>query len=194
MAEPVQTKRMTYEEFCDWEQTQVERHELVDGVPQLKFVDWDGPKMMVGATNRHNMIVGNIFSILKTRLRGDRCRPYAADGKVKIPKGNIRYPDVTIDCGSYAPEASALDSPHVVIEVLSRSTRWVDQNKKLIEYQTVPGIKMILLLLQDEKRAHLWTPGPTAWEMQELTDPGAIIAIPATSASFTLAEAYEDAL
>ena len=194
MADAAQTKRMTFEEFCDWEQTQIERHELVDGVPQLKFVDWDGPKMMVGATNRHNMIVGNVFSLLKTRLRGGPCRPYAADGKVKIPKGNIRYPDVTIDCGSYLPKASAIDSPNAVIEVLSRSTQWIDQNKKLIEYQTVPGIRMIVLLLQDEMRAHLWTRGPAIWEMQELTDPGATIAIPGTPAAFTLAEAYEDAL
>ena len=194
MAEPAPTKRMNAQEFAVWEQTQVERHELVDGVPQLKFVEWDGPKMRVGATNRHNLIVGNVFFRLKGQLPGSKCRSYAADGKINIPEGNIRYGDVSIDCEPLIPDSSDLSSPVAVVEVFSKSTRWMDQNKKLHEYQTVPSLRYILLLLQSEMRGHLWTRTASGWDMQELIGADAIADFATIHAQFTLGEAYEDAL
>ena len=64
MAQVSVKKWMTPEEFNVWEQTQLERHELVDGVPQLKFVEWDGPRMMVGATVGHISVVANLSYLL----------------------------------------------------------------------------------------------------------------------------------
>ncbi|MBI3275830.1 MAG: hypothetical protein HYZ60_07810, partial [Methylocystis sp.] len=49
-------KRMTAEEFEAWHVKQTERYEFVDGAPRLKFVIWDGAKMMVGATNAHSLV------------------------------------------------------------------------------------------------------------------------------------------
>ena len=195
MSHPAQTKRMTGEEFEIWEQTQDERHEFVDGLPQLKFVEWDGPRMMVGATNGHNRIVLNVSGALAARLRDNRCQPYAADGKVRIPRGNFRYPDVAVNCGPFDRKASHLANPVAVIEVLSKSTHWLDHNLKLRDYQSVPSIQHILLLSQDEMRGALWTRGDqSAWGAEELSGPEAVAAFPAAGVQITLAEAYYNAL
>ena len=184
-------KRMTPEEFDVWEQTQLERHELVDGVPLLKFAQWDGAKMMVGATEGHGAIVMNVAIALGNKLRGGNCRSYAADGKVLIPGGNYRYPDVTINCAPMNRKATAMSNPVAVIEVLSKSTFWIDQNRKLRDYQSVPSIQSILLLSQDEMRGQLWQRGPAEWGMEELEGPDAAIWFPAAEAGFALADAYE---
>ena len=187
----VAMKPMTPEEFNVWEQTQLERHELVDGVPVLKFVQWDGAKMMVGATGGHGDIVANVAAALHNKLRGKNCRVYPSDGKVSIPGGNWRYPDVTVNCGPRDREATAMSNPVAVIEVLSKSTFWIDKTRKLRDYQSVPSVQSILLLAQDEIRGQLWLRGTAEWGMEELEGPDAAIWLPVAEAGFSLGEAYE---
>ena len=184
-------KRMTPGEFDVWEQTELERHELVDGVPQLKFVDWDDGRMIVGATEGHNCIVANLAVALAGRLRGGNCRAYAADGKVGIPGGNWRYADVTVNCGPRNREATSMTNPVAVIEVLWKSTFWIDKARKLLDYQSVPSIQTILLLAQDEIRGQLWRRGPEGWGMEELAGAEAAVWLPEAEVGFALGEAYE---
>ena len=184
-------KRMSPEEFNDWEQTQRDRHELVDGVPVLKFVEWEGAKMMVGAREGHGDIVTNLTLALGNRLRGSNCRVYPADGKVRIPGGNWRYPDVTVNCGQRDREATSMSNPVAVIEVLSKSTFWIDKTLKLRDYQSVPSIQTILLLAQDEVRGQLWRRGPEGWGMEELAGAEAAVWLPEAEVGFALGEAYE---
>ena len=191
MSQPASIQHMTPEEFNIWEQTQLDRYELVDGVPHLKFVEWDGPKMMVGATKGHGWVVKNLISVLNPRLRGKPCQPFAADGKVRTPRGNYRYPDVTIDCGPHDLSKADLPNPVAVIEVLSKSTFWLDHNKKLSDYQSVPSIRYILLLAQNEIHGQLWTRGPADWSYVEMQNPDTVIHFHLSEVQFTLAEAYE---
>ena len=54
--------------------------------------------MMAGANQRHQDIAANTLTSLRTQLRGSRCRSTAADTAVTT-NGNLRYPDVVVDCG-----------------------------------------------------------------------------------------------
>ncbi len=77
-------------EFLTWEADQPERWELVAGEPRL----------MAGGTQVHALIASNLIAFLRPKLRGGPCRPSGSDLRIPIPKtGNLRYPDVTIDCG-----------------------------------------------------------------------------------------------
>ena len=194
MSNAAVAQQMTAEEFELWHQTQDERYEFVDGFPQLKFASWDGTKMMTDASNGHNMIVSNVHAACATGLRDKSCRAYAADGKVRIPKGNIRYPDVSIDCGPFDRKASHLANPVAVIEVLSKGTYWLDQNRKLFEYQSVPSIQQILLLSQDEMRGQMWLRTPQGWAVEDLNGPEASAEFPPVELRFSLAVAYAGAL
>ena len=101
-------------EFFAWVELQPDRYELVDGQPL---------KMMSGAKNVHDDIVVNLIVALGNQLRGRGCRPFTGDGSVETRPGQIRRPDVGVDCGPRDPNAMMAALPKLVVEVLSPSTR-----------------------------------------------------------------------
>jgi Uma2 family endonuclease len=135
------------EEFLVWEEQQGERYELVDGQPV----------MMAGGTQAHALIATNLISILRPMLRGSPCRPNGSDLRVPIPStGNARYPDVTIDCGKFDRNSHNASEPTVVFEVLSETTKWYDQTKKLKDYETIGTIHQYICVSQEEPRVSIW--------------------------------------
>jgi Uma2 family endonuclease len=146
---------MSQDEFLEWCQFQDGKYELVDGVPVA----------MAGAKRAHDRIVVNTIISLGNQLRGHPCQPFSDDTGVRIPSGNTRRPDVGVDCGQFDPEALAVDSPRLVIEVPSPSTRTFDMFDKLDEYKTVPGLGHIILVDPDAPQAIHWWRGPDqAWQ------------------------------
>ncbi len=95
---------------------------------------------MAGGAQVHALIASNLIAFLRPKLRGGPCRPSGSDLRIPIPAtGNLRYPDVTIDCGRFDPSSLNVSEPTVVFEILSRSTGWYDQTTKLRDYETVPA-------------------------------------------------------
>jgi Uma2 family endonuclease len=171
--------RMAPEAFLEWEDRQERKHELVDGVIRL----------MAGASAAHNTICLNLASALKGRLRGKPCRPFGMDMKVHIPNGNFRYPDTVVDCGSMKNKDVVAAEPRVVIEVLSPSTEWFDQTKKLEDYQSVPSIRQIAFLAQDRAFARVWTRTGASWTSVEGSE--GMLSLPSIEVEFPLSEAYD---
>jgi Uma2 family endonuclease len=84
--------------------------------------------------------------------------------KVMIPNGNVRYPDVLVDCGPFRANDIAAVEPAVVIEIYSKSTAKLDRTDKLEDYQRVPTIQHILHLHQDEAKGVLWSRAEGGWK------------------------------
>jgi Uma2 family endonuclease len=181
---------MSAEEFLVWHQTQSERYELVDGVPRLKHIAWDGPRMMVGATQAHILLAGNVYSALRQELRGRPCRAAISDGKVVTPRGNYRYPDVTVDCGPYSPAAHVLSEPVLVAEIWSKTTHWIDTTSKLEDYKSVSSMRHILFLSQEEPRGQLWTRDGD-WKLEEFEGIEATIKLTTFDCTLKLADLYD---
>ena len=181
MADTAQ-RRWTLEDYLAWEATQVARHEFVDG-----FV-----RAMAGGTTAHNLIAGNVFLELRVRLRGKGCMPYAQNTRVMIPAGNVRYPDVVVDCAPVRANDTAAIAPTVIVEVLSRSATAVDLTDKLDEYQSIESIRHILHLYQDKVRGALWTKGSDGWRRTPLEGVDAVVQLDAIDVGFPLALAYID--
>lgn len=181
---PPALKRMTPEEFYRWPGEEGVRYELVDGVPV---------KAMTGASRRHDRIVVNALIRLGTRLRGSPCRPSTDDIAIASMNGNIRRPDVSVDCGDLPDTSYEASSPRLVIEVLSRSTRQTDLVRKLEEYKALPSLAYILLIEPDLPRALLWwrAPGKT-WELVQLDGLDGVIDLPEIGTHLAMAELYED--
>ncbi|MBL8549413.1 MAG: Uma2 family endonuclease [Hyphomonadaceae bacterium] len=156
-------RRWTLEEYLAWEADQPTRNEFIDG----------RPRAMVGGTNAHNRISGNVFSFLHGRLAGGRCIPYTMNTKVMIPNGNVRYPDVLVDCGPFRANDIAAVEPSVVIEIYSKSTTKIDRTEKLDAYRLVPTIRHILHLHQDEAKGVLWSREESGWKETALEGPRA---------------------
>ena len=144
-----ETSRRVFDltEFLSWETAQERKFELVDGEAV----------MMAGGTQAHALIAMNITSVLRTLLRGSPCRPSGSDLRVPIvATGNCRYPDVTVDCGTFDPAAHDASEPTIAFEVLSDSTGWYDQTRKLRDYDSVPSIRQYVCVSQSERRVLVW--------------------------------------
>ncbi len=138
-------RRVSIEEFLRMDFAEA-KAELIDGVIF----------MMAGAASEHNLVAGNVFAALRTRLRGSGCRPYGSDQAVKTGTDTIRYPDTSVFCGTSAfPEEAGqalLGDPTLVIEVLSPSTTQNDSHEKLPEYCALSAMKCVVLIAPEGER------------------------------------------
>lgn len=103
---PPALKRMTPEEFYRWPGEEGVRYELVDGFPVTA---------MTGASGQHDDIVVNALTALKTKLRGSPCRPSTDDIAIPMMNGNIRRPDVSVDCGDRSRTSFEASLPRVLL-------------------------------------------------------------------------------
>ena len=134
-------------DFLIWENRQDRRYELVEGRAVL----------MAGGTQAYALIASNVIASLRAKLRGSPCRPVGSDLRVPVPAtGNVRYPDVTIDCGRFDPAAHDATEPRVLFEILSQSTGWYDQTRKLRDYQSIPAVSQYICISQFEARVSFW--------------------------------------
>lgn len=179
MSEPSRA-RMSIEEFLRWAPAQDRRHELVDGQPV----------MMAGASQRHDRIVTNALLAIGNRLRDGGCRPFTADNAVRIPAGNIRYPDLGVDCGMMVDDSLIATEPLLVVEVLSPTTELFDETEKLEEYRSVPSIAHILVVNPERPEARLHSRAGAGWTSARLAGAEAMVDLPALALSFPLGEFY----
>src|SRR5580658_6183135 len=136
MSEPLE-RPWTVDEFFAWQEGQAERYELVNGRPL---------RMMAGAKNVHDDIVVNLVGELREQLRGSGCRPFTGNGSVETRPGQIRRPDVGVDCGQRDPNGAIAALPKAVVEVLSPSTLDFDSFGKLEEYKSVASVDYVVLV------------------------------------------------
>jgi Uma2 family endonuclease len=185
MAEP-QLRRMTQDEFFAWQERQELGYELVDGVPVLSI------KMMTGASQAHDRVVVNIIRELGNQLRGGPCRPTTDDLAVRIPAGNIRRPDVTVECGPLERHEMAVREPRAVFEVLSPSTMSFDRFRKVLEYQTIETLAYILLIDTETPRIDLvFHADDRNWRQQRFEGLDGRIDLPLIGVSLRLADVFE---
>jgi Uma2 family endonuclease len=179
------TAGMTIEQFLEWQLRQDRLHELVDGVPVVPL------KMMTGATQRHDRVVVNTLANLVNQLRGKPCRPMTDDVAVRIPSGNIRRPDITVDCGKGSDRDMTAAEPRVVIEVLSPSTLSFDRFRKLEEYKTVASMQAIILIDTESPQATVHRRIGQGWSATTVEGVDAVIELQEIDVRLRLADLYE---
>src|SRR4051812_23891250 len=98
---------VSVEEYFTGEQRSQVKHEYLGGYVYA----------LVGARVAHDIIAGNVFGNLHSRLRGKRCRPFTSDMKIQIKlPTHVRfyYPDASAVCRQNAPDEFFQDEPVVV--------------------------------------------------------------------------------
>lgn len=174
---------MSLGDFFSWQEKQDVRYELVGGVPS---------RMMVGVTNQHDRIVVNLIVALSTRFRGTGCVPFTGESAMETYPGQIRRPDVGVDCGPRDPAAYKAAEPRLVVEVLSPSTRDFDTIEKLAEYRSVATLDMILYVEPNWPEVIVWSRAEDrSWIKSHVEDAAATIDIPALGVGLPLAEIYD---
>ena len=76
------------------------------------------------------------------------CAPFSSDIKIKVDH-DFFYPDVIVVCDDQTEDDYYTESPKIIVEVLSKSTRRTDQTLKRLAYQTLPSLEEYVLIEQD---------------------------------------------
>ena len=178
-------KLISVEDYLAGELRSSVKHEYLGGVIHA----------MAGATNNHNTIAGNVFASLHARLRGQRCRPFNSDTKVRVrlpSRARFYYPDVTVVCHPNPPTDSFQDAPVVVVEVLSRATRRTDMGEKKDAYLTISTLSVYLLVEQEEPAAIVFRRTNDGFGSEVYEGLDAIIPLPEIETELALSDLYED--
>jgi Uma2 family endonuclease len=177
-------KSYTDEEYLAFERESEEKHELVDG----EIV------AMAGASRRHNLISGNVFAEIRFQLKGKNCETYASDMRVRMQKGSYSYPDVVVVCGEpkFADEEfDVLLNPTVVIEVLSKSTRFRDKTEKLETFLKMESVRECLLIEQDTPHIeHYIKQTPKQWLVKIYEEFDETVVLESVDCKIFLADIY----
>ncbi|MFM7975815.1 MAG: Uma2 family endonuclease [Pirellula sp.] len=173
------------EEYLQLEAQSLRKSEYVDG--------WI--RAMTGASIRHNCIKLNCTILLGNNLKGQKCRPYDSDTKVRIFRDGKRrfyYPDVQVVCESNDPSSVFQDRPVLIIEVLSPSTRANDLHEKLEAYQSIPSLECYIVLEQHQPIASMWRRSKRTWIKETIQGIDATIDLPFLSCMLAMEDIYED--
>lgn len=142
--------RLTEREYLKGELISTIKHELIDGYAYA----------MAGASPNHDRIASAIIRILGNHLENSPCEVFTSDMKVKVWQ-DFFYPDAMVVCHK-TDDKHYTDSPLMIIEVLSKSTRKKDQVLKRRAYQSLPSLQEYVLIEQDfvevevSRRANHW--------------------------------------
>jgi Uma2 family endonuclease len=124
---------------------------------------------MAGSSANHAAISANMWRALDDALGEDTtCRAYMVDRVVRLTPDVTGMPDVVVTCErADQGEAFFLNSPRIVVEVLSKSTEARDRTYKLLRYQAKQSIQEIVLISQYVQHVEVITRTPSGWEYQE---------------------------
>ncbi len=134
---------ISIEEYLEGEVISKVKHEYIDGEVFA----------MAGASRKHNLISGNIFSDLKNKLKQNKssCEIYSSDMKVKVSLSSTSffYPDVMVVCDTDDEDDYYQNTPKLIVEVISKSTRRNDFTTKMMSYFNIPSLEEYVLIEQD---------------------------------------------
>ena len=129
---------ITEEEYLAGEEVSAIKHELIDGEVFA----------MSGASKNHERIFGNVFVNLHAHLQNLPCEPFSSDVKVRIDN-NFFYPDAMVVCDDQTDHDYYTETPVIIVEVLSKSTRRYDETIKRLAYQSISTLQEYILIEQD---------------------------------------------
>lgn len=110
---------------------------------------------MAGASDDHSRIVINLTTALSIHLRDSPCEPFSNDIKVRVISKVYYYPDVLVSCEKNPEDAHFRNSPILIIEVTSPSTKHIDRREKLLFYQQMPSVQEYAVIDQHKIKIEL---------------------------------------
>ncbi|HTI14327.1 MAG TPA: Uma2 family endonuclease [Dictyobacter sp.] len=175
--------RYTLEEF--WR--------LVETFPEHKYEYIDGyVRMMTGGSPAHSQIGANVNRVLGNALYDKECNVYNSDLMIQLSEDRCYYPDAVVSCDPRDwAQKKVVQSPSVVVEVLSPGTERIDKNEKLAAYQKYPTIQDILLV--DSRRCyveHYHRVDYPKWEISYYESGDNVVELECIEVSFSVRELY----
>jgi Uma2 family endonuclease len=172
-------------DYLAGEQDAKHRHEYVEGIVYA----------MVGATNAHSRIATNGTVALGGQLRGKPCQVFNSDTKIRLRMARgtrFYYPDLSIVCRLNPQTDSFQDSPTVIIEVISESTRRTDEYEKREAYLSIDTLCVYILAEQPTAAAAVYRRMDSGFARETYVGSDAVIPLPEIECELRLADLYEN--
>ena len=160
MANPQSQSPISIEAYLEGEKHGDVRHEYLAG--QIYA--------MVGASDRHNLIAGNLFAALHQTTRGGPCQVFMSDMKLRIDTAGetyFYYPDLMVCCDPDDRARYWRTRPKLIVEVLSESTERIDRREKRLAYIQLDSLNHYLLVEQEFPSLTLYS-RDDGWRPQRL--------------------------
>jgi Uma2 family endonuclease len=176
--------RFTPEEYFDWEEQQLHRHEYIDGEVYA----------MTGGTVIHSQIASNFNRLLGNHLGGSGCKTLNSDARVNILKSShYVYPDVSVTCDERdKTTAQYITYPCLIVEVLSSSTESYDRGNKFKLYRRNPVLQEYVLVDAETITIEIFRKTKdNNWQILD-HEPGDIVELASVKLTFPIEQVYED--
>lgn len=150
---------ITVQEYLAGELESEVRHEYVAGHVYA----------MAGASKNHERVSGRLFADLFGHLRGGTCEVYKSDMKVQVEvmgETTFFYPDIVVSCDPDDDDSHFLNTPKLIIEILSEDERR-DRIENFLIYQHIPTLEEYAIVSQNRRR-----PEVTVFRREESWSPG----------------------
>jgi len=159
------------------------RYELLDG----RIVAMNPPKVW------HGTIANEIGALCREALR-DRfpCRALQGAGLEirRKPKASAYVPDIVVTCEPIDENRHLAAEPRLVVEVLSPSTDRYDQTRKLADYQGLPTVEEVWLVMSETRVVLQAVRGAEGWGQAQAFIGEASFHSPVLGVTVALADIY----
>jgi Uma2 family endonuclease len=190
VAEPYVAPIVSFAEYLVAELASPTKHEFLDGEVFA----------MAGGSPEHAALAASVSGQLGAALRGQACRVYSSDLRIRIEETNVVfYPDVSVVCGTL--ETSSLDpdaatNPVVIVEISSPTTEAFDRGAKAAHYRRLPSLREYVLVAQDRRHVEVHSRNAAGiWEIHEAGDGMATsVALPSLGIALDVGAIYDDPL
>jgi Uma2 family endonuclease len=182
MAKRQRDLRMSVDEFLVWDDGTDTRYELEDGVPVA----------MAPAVSAHGRIAQNVGAEIDRLVEGrPPCRAIQAGGVlVSRSDGRFYIPDVLMTCEELASTPHVYE-PRLIVEILSPTTKGIDQKRKVPAYGRLPSVEEIWLIASDERWAVIWKRSAGGWVAELPYEGDAVFHSPALGGEVALDRLYD---
>jgi Uma2 family endonuclease len=159
----------------------------------LKFEYHDGCLVaMSGGTVDQADIGFNTVAALRRALRGSNCHAHGSDAAVRFQPTEYRFCDAVVSCNPQdRGTAQEVQTPRVVVEVLSPSTEREDRTAKYTLARSCPSVETYVLIWTRYQCVEVYDRAEPSWT-QRIYWPGQEAELPSLGVRLPLADLYAE--
>ena len=176
-------RRITLEEFLDWDDGTDTLYELVEGFPMA----------MAPPAEAHRILAVRLVSRIDAALADRRpCNAQIDAGVTRPDRADSYYvANIAVTCQANEPRQQAIREPILLVEILSPGTERHDRRTNLLIYRQIASVREILLIDPESYYAELRQRQNAHWITELLRGREASITLNSVNLSIPLWELYD---
>ena len=172
---------MTVDEWRELERQSEVKHEYIDGQVYA----------MAGGTLDHSFVAVNVVALLNRALGRGPCRAYNSDAAARLSPTRFTYPDATVTCDEQdRGRITEIQTPRMIVEVLSDSTEARDRGVKFEYYRACPSVQEYVLVSTRRQLIEVYSRTQKGWILH-VYEPGDTVELPSIDVHLPFVAIYE---